>query len=172
MYAAVCGQKTRGPVSNSLPEGIAGTSLQCPLYKISCFCSSQNPLASSTFPFFFIFWSLYAKPRRMSSMGLRSAGVLLGYSRSLTDRPLFHLFTIMACHQMARLHFHQLRPLLPAAFTGKPAAVDEPAALRRVHRAGELSLQTDPLLLFLHLRIRDGDRGKQRLGIWVHGIGV
>ena len=92
-----------------------------PLYKISCFCSSQNPLASSTFPFFFIFWSLYAKPRRMSSMGLRSAGVLLGYSRSLTDRPLFHLFTIMACHQMARLHFHQLRPLLPAAFTGTPA---------------------------------------------------
>ena len=59
---------------------------------------------------------------------------------------------------MSRFRFNKLRSLFPADIGGIAAPINKAAALRRVDGTWKLTLKTYPLLLLLHLRIRDRDR--------------
>lgn len=78
----------------------------------------------------------------------------------------------MAGHPVAAAHVAELRLLRPAAVCGVGAASGEPAAGRRVHGTGDLSLQHAAGAGPFHFRIGNGDGGNEGLGVGVQGVGV
>ena len=71
---------------------------------------------------------------------------------------------------MAGRVFPQLRGLRGASLVGIGAARVEPAAGGRIDGAGDVALQHDALAGLVLLRVRQGHRGEQGLGVGVDGV--
>ena len=66
----------------------------------------------------------------------------------------------------------QFRHLAPAALRRVRAAGMEPAAGRRIQRAGDISLQQDALSVTVLLRIRQRYGRQKRLSVGMNGMGA